>query len=65
MNRLNFSELVAAFKGGSSKSAGFQPTKPWNFDEVCDRKVVDAWLAKKWHSWHAENVLQGDVTKTI
>jgi hypothetical protein len=28
----NFTELVAAFKGGSSKGVGFKPTKPRNFD---------------------------------
>jgi hypothetical protein len=42
----DFSELIAALKGQSSKSAGFQPIKPGNFDEVRDRKVVDAWLAE-------------------
>jgi hypothetical protein len=36
MNRPNFSELVSAFKGGSSKSAGFQPAKPGNFDGARD-----------------------------
>jgi hypothetical protein len=46
MNRPDFSELVATFKGGPSKSAGFQPAKPGNFDGARDRKVVDAWLAK-------------------
>jgi hypothetical protein len=30
-----------ALKGGSSKGVGFKPTKPGNFDEVWDRKVVD------------------------
>jgi hypothetical protein len=46
MNRPDFSELVVALKGGSSKSAGFQPVKPGNFDGVRNRKVVDVWLAK-------------------
>jgi len=46
MNRLDFNELVATFKGGSSKSARFQPTKPGNFDGAHDRKVVDAWLVE-------------------
>jgi hypothetical protein len=34
MNRPNFSELVAALKGGSSKGVGFQLVKPENFDGV-------------------------------
>jgi hypothetical protein len=38
MNRPDFSELVAAFKGGSSKNVGYRPAKPRNFN----RKVVDA-----------------------
>jgi hypothetical protein len=42
MNRLNFIELVAAFKGGSSKGVGFKPAKLGNFDGVQDQKVVDA-----------------------
>jgi len=46
INRLDFSDLVAALKGGASKDARFQPTKPGNFDGACDRKVVDAWLAE-------------------
>jgi len=41
MNRPDFSELVAAFKGGSSKNARFQPAKLENFDGARDRKVVD------------------------
>jgi len=36
MNRPDFSELVAALKVGSSKSAGFQPAKPGNFDGARD-----------------------------
>ncbi len=36
MNRPDFSELVTALKGGSSKNAGFQPAKPGNFDGVRD-----------------------------
>ncbi len=32
MNRPDFGELVVALKGGSSKNAGFQLAKPWNFD---------------------------------
>ncbi len=46
MNRPDFSELVAALKGGSSKNAGYQPAKPRNFNGACNRKVMDAWLAK-------------------
>jgi hypothetical protein len=45
-NRPNFSELVAALKGGTSKDARFQPAKPENFDGAHDRKVVDVWLVK-------------------
>jgi hypothetical protein len=36
MNKPDFSDLVAALKGGSSKNAGFQPAKPRNFDGVHD-----------------------------
>jgi hypothetical protein len=36
MNRLNFNELVMALKGGASKDARFQPTKPGNFDGAHD-----------------------------
>jgi hypothetical protein len=35
-NRPDFSELVAALKGGSSKNVGFQPAKPGNFEGVRD-----------------------------
>ncbi len=41
MNRLDFTELVTAFKGGSSKGVGFQPAKLGNFDKIRDWKVVD------------------------
>jgi hypothetical protein len=56
MNRLDFSELVVAFKGGSSKNARFQPTKLGNFDGAHDQKVVDAWLAKMEDYLHAAKV---------
>jgi hypothetical protein len=56
MNRPNFSELVAAFKGGASKDVTFQPAKPGNFDGACDRKVVDAWLAEMEDYLHAATV---------
>jgi hypothetical protein len=56
MNRPNFSELVAALKGGSSKSVGFQPAKPRNFDGTRDQKVVDAWLAKMEDYIHAAKI---------
>jgi hypothetical protein len=46
INRPDFSELIAALKGGPSKNARFQPAKPENFDGARDRKVVDAWLAE-------------------
>jgi len=56
INRPNFSELVAALKGGSSKNASFQLTKPENFDGAHDRKVVDAWLAKMEDYIHVSKV---------
>jgi hypothetical protein len=31
MNRLDFTELVAALKGGSSKGVGFKHVEPENF----------------------------------
>jgi hypothetical protein len=34
MNKLDFSELVVAFKGGSSKNAGYQPAKLGNFNSA-------------------------------
>jgi len=58
MNRPDFSELVAALKGGSSKNAGFQPTKPRNFDGARDQKVVDAWLAGMEDYIHATKIGQ-------
>jgi hypothetical protein len=58
MNRLDFSELVAAFKGGASKDAKFQPAKPGNFDGAHDRKVVDAWLVEMEDYLHATKVGQ-------
>jgi hypothetical protein len=36
MNRLDFTELVAALKGGSSKGVGFKPARPGNFDGARD-----------------------------
>jgi hypothetical protein len=42
MNRPDFTELVAALKGGSSKGVGFKPARPGNFDGARDRKVVYA-----------------------
>jgi len=56
MNRPNFSELVAALKGGASKDAKFQPAKLGNFDGARDRKVVDAWLAEMEDYLHATKV---------
>ncbi len=47
MNRLDFGELVAAFKTGTSKGERFQLAKPGNFDGVHDRKVVDVGL-RRW-----------------
>jgi hypothetical protein len=56
MNRPDFSESVAALKGGSSKNAGFQPAKPRNFNGARDRKVVDAWLAEMEDYLHVAKV---------
>jgi len=56
MNRPNFSELVAAFKGGSSKNVGYQLAKLENFDGARDRKVVDVWLAEMEDYIHAAKV---------
>jgi hypothetical protein len=50
MNRLDFTKLVAALKGGSLKGVGFQPAKPGNFDGIRDKKVVDACGLQKWRS---------------
>jgi len=36
MNRPDFSELVTALKGGSSKNVGYQPAKPGNFGGAHD-----------------------------
>jgi hypothetical protein len=58
MNMPDFSELVAVLKRGSSKSARFQPVKLGNFDGICDRKVVDAWLTKMENYIHAAKVGQ-------
>ncbi len=58
MNRPDFNELVAAFKGGSSKNAGFQPAKLGNFDGVHNWKVMDAWRAKMEDYLHAAKVGQ-------
>ncbi len=64
MNRPDFSELVAALKKGSSKNvAGFQPAKLENFDGACDRKVMDAWLAKVEDYLHATKVGQHSVVE--
>jgi hypothetical protein len=55
-NRLDFSELVAAFKGGSSKNARFQLTKLGNFNGARNRKVLDAWLVGMEDYLHAAKV---------
>jgi hypothetical protein len=41
MNRPDFTELVTALKGRSSKGVGFKLAKPGNFNGVRDQKVVD------------------------
>jgi hypothetical protein len=56
MNRPNFGELVVAIKGRSFKSVGFQLAKPGNFDGVCNRKYMDAWLAKMEDYIHAAKI---------
>jgi len=56
MNRPDFSELVAALKGGASKDARFQLAKPGNFNGARDRKVVYAWLAEMDDYLHAAKV---------
>ncbi len=56
MNRPNFIKLVEALKGGSSRSVGFKPTKPRNFDGVQDQKVVDAQLVEMEDYFHAVKV---------
>jgi hypothetical protein len=56
MNRLDFGELVAAVKGGSSKNVGYQSAKPENFDGAHNRKVVDAWLAEMEDYLHVAKV---------
>jgi hypothetical protein len=56
MNRPDFSELVAAFKTGTSKGERFQLAKLGNFDGARDQKVVDAWFAKMEDYIHAAKV---------
>jgi len=56
MNRLNFSELIVALKGGASKDEKFQPAKPGNFDGAHDQKVVDVWLVEMEDYLHATKV---------
>jgi len=58
MNRLDFSNLVEFLKGRSSKSVRFKATKPGNFDEVRDQKVMNVWLAKMEDYFHATKVRQ-------
>jgi hypothetical protein len=53
MNRLDFSELVAALKGGYLKVRDFNPL---NFDGIHDQKVVDAWLVEMEDYIHATKV---------
>jgi len=56
MNRLNFTELVAALKGGLLKGVGIKSTKPRNFDGVWDQKVVDVWFVEMEDYFHAAKV---------
>jgi hypothetical protein len=56
MNRLDFIGLVEAFKRGKFKSVTFKLVKPRNFDKVRYQKVVDVWLAKIEHYFHANKL---------
>jgi len=56
MNRLDFGELVATLKTGTSKGERFQPAKPGNFDGARDQKVVDAWFVEMEDYIHAAKV---------
>jgi hypothetical protein len=56
MNRPNFTKLVAALKGGSSKNVGSKPAELGNFDKIQDQKVVDAWLVDMEDYIHAAKV---------
>jgi len=56
MNRLDFIKLVADFKVGSLKGAGFKPVKPGNFDVARHWKIVDAWLTEMEDYLHAAKV---------
>jgi len=56
MNRPDFSELVTAFKGRTSKDAKFQPAKLGNFNGARDQKVMDVWLAEMEDYLHAAKV---------
>ncbi len=58
MNRPNFTKLVVALKGGSSKGVRFKLIKLGNFDGVWDRKVMDAWLVEMEEYLHAAKVGQ-------
>ncbi len=58
MNRPDFTELITAFKGGSSKGVGFKPDKPRSFDGIRGWKVVDVWLADMEDYIHATKVGQ-------
>ncbi len=46
MNRPDFTKVVVALKGGSSKGVGFKLAKPGNFDGIRDWKVIDLGLAE-------------------
>jgi hypothetical protein len=48
--------LVVALKGSLTKSVGFKPTEPRNFDGIRDQKVVDAWLMDMEDYIHATKV---------
>jgi flavodoxin len=58
MNRPDFTKLVAALKGGSSKGVGFKLAKPGNFDDIQDQKVIDVWLVKMEDYFHAAKIGQ-------
>jgi hypothetical protein len=65
MNKPDFTELVAALKGGSSKSVGFKPGEPKNFDGIRDRKVVDVWLVDMEDYIHAAKVGKHSIVELV
>jgi hypothetical protein len=57
MNRPDFTKLVVALKGRSSKGVGFQPVKPRNFNEIRESESCRClWLAEMEDYLHATKV---------